>query len=125
MDLSPYFKSIVDQERDAIVICDLNDVVIYMNPAAKISYHKHNNGDLVGRSLLACHNAASCEAIENVKNWFLASESHNLIYTFHNEKQNKDVYMVALRDGNGSLIGYYEKHEFRNPETMKRYDFTE
>ena len=35
--------------------------------------------------------------------------------------QNKDVYMVALRDA-GKLIGYYEKHEYRNAEMMKLYD---
>ena len=32
-----------------------------------------------------------------------------------------DVYMVALRE-EGRLIGYYEKHEYRNAETMKQYD---
>lgn len=32
------------------------------------------------------------------------------------------VYMVALRDDAGKLIGYYEKHECRNRETMKIYD---
>ena len=61
------------------------------------------------------------ENIKKVVEWFAADESHNIVYTFHNEKQNKDVYMVALRD-NGRLIGYYEKHEYRNLETMKRYD---
>ena len=30
--------------------------------------------------------------------------------------------MVALRDENGELIGYYEKHEYRNLETAKLYD---
>ena len=30
----------------------------------------------------------------------------------------------ALRDEDGTLIGYYEKHEYRDPETMPRYDFT-
>lgn len=30
--------------------------------------------------------------------------------------------MIALRDGK-DLIGYYEKHEYRNEETMKFYDF--
>jgi hypothetical protein len=30
--------------------------------------------------------------------------------------------MVALRNDAGKMIGYYEKHEFRNPETMKMYD---
>jgi hypothetical protein len=43
--------------------------------------------------------------------------------TFYNEKQNKDVYMVALRDDTGELIGYYEKHEYRNREMMERYDY--
>ena len=33
--------------------------------------------------------------------------------------------MVALRDGNGRLIGYYEKHEYRNVETREKYKFNE
>lgn len=52
---------------------------------------------------------------------FAEDESHNIVYTFHNEEQNKDVYMVALHE-NGKLIGYHEKHEYRNRETMKLYD---
>ena len=64
----------------------------------------------------------SQKRIQQVIDWFAADESHNLIYTSHNEKQNKDVYMVALRDVEGKLIGYYEKHEFRNAETMEKYD---
>jgi hypothetical protein len=44
------------------------------------------------------------------------------VHTFRNEKENKDVYMIALRDDEGELIGYYEKHEYRNIETMKLYD---
>ncbi len=46
-----------------------------------------------------------------------------MIYTSRNEKENKDVYMVALRDDDGKLIGYYEKHEYRDQETAKMYDF--
>jgi hypothetical protein len=29
--------------------------------------------------------------------------------------------MVALRDEKGALIGYYEKHEYRNRETAELY----
>ena len=65
----------------------------------------------------------SLQRIQQVVDWFAASPEHNIIYTHHNEKQNKDVYMVALRDADGTLIGYYEKHEFRSPETMERYAF--
>lgn len=121
MELSQFFKSIIDQDRAAVVICDLQHTIIYMNPAAKAQYNKH--GDLTGSSLLDCHNEKSNEMIKKVVAWFGESKEHNLIYTFHNEKQNKDVYMVALRNESGELIGYYEKHEYRNRETMNFYNF--
>lgn len=53
----------------------------------------------------------------------MESKEHNRMYTFYNEKENKDVYMVALRDEQGELIGYYEKHEYRNREQGEPYDF--
>ena len=31
--------------------------------------------------------------------------------------------MIALRDEEKKLIGYYEKHEYRDKETAKLYDF--
>jgi hypothetical protein len=31
--------------------------------------------------------------------------------------------MIALRDGKGNLIGYYEKHEYRNRDITPFYDF--
>ena len=52
----------------------------------------------------------------------MKSTEHNRVYTFYNEKENKDVYMIALRDGTGTLIGYYEKHEYRNREQGALYD---
>ena len=120
IDIS-FFKSIIDQDRSAVVICNLKHEIIYMNPAAIENYGKRGGDKLIGQSLLECHNPESREKIQQVVDWFAAEESHNIVYTFHNEKQNKDVYMVALRDG-GRLIGYYEKHEYRNMETMKLYD---
>ena len=116
-----FYKSIVDQDRASVVICNLKHEIIYMNPAAVTSYAKRGGDKLIGRSLLDCHNPESRDRIQQVVDWFAADESHNIVYTFHNEKQNKDVYMVALRD-EGKLIGYYEKHEYRNSETMKPYD---
>ena len=78
---------------------------------------------MVGKRLLAGHNEQSNEMIRKIVSWFADSKEHNMIHTFYNEKQNKDVYMVALRDEDGELLGYYEKHEFRNKETAKMYDF--
>ena len=123
MELSKFFKIIIDQDRSAVVICNLNHEIIYMNPTAIERYAKHGGAELVGKSLLDCHNPQSCQMINRVLGWFGEGKENNIVYTYHNEKENKDVYMVALRDDDGALIGYYEKHEYRNAETAKLYDF--
>lgn len=122
MELSQYFKSIIDQDRCAVVICNLQHEILYMNPSAKARYAKSGSAQLVGKSLMGCHNEKSCEKIEKVIQWFEKDADNNIVYTFRNEKENKDVYMVALRDDDGKLIGYYEKHEYRTAETAKLYD---
>lgn len=123
IELSKYFRSIIEQDRCAVVICNLNHEIIYMNPAAAARYAKSGGGELVGKNLLDCHNNESREQIKKVILWFEESTEHNIIYTFRNEKENKDVYMVALRDTDGTLIGYYEKHEYRNVEKDELYHF--
>lgn len=123
--LGKMFKSLVDQEDTSVVMCDLNHTIVYMNPAAVRNYAKRGGAKLIGRSLLDCHNEKSAEAIKKIVNWFSESSEHNRIFTFHNEKQNKDVYMIALRDEKGVLVGYYEKHIFRDRETASAYDFSE
>ena len=102
-DLNAYFKSVIDQDTASVVLCDLNHTIVYMNPAAIRNYAKHGGAALIGRSLLHCHNASSNSRIQEVVDWFAASPEHNIIYTYHNEKQNKDVYMVALRDEDGQM----------------------
>lgn len=123
MNMDKYFQSVIDQDRCAVVLCNLEHEIIYMNPAAVSRYAKRGGADLVGKNLLDCHGAPSGEQIKKVVAWFLESREHNIMYTFYNEKENKDVYMVALRDESGTLIGYYEKHEYRNRETEPFYSF--
>ncbi len=115
--LNKLFKSILEQDRAPIVVCDMDSIIVYMNPSAKERYHR----DLTGSSLKDCHNAKSNEMIEKVLAWFDESKDNNIIYTYHSDKENKDVYMVALRDDDKNLIGYYEKHEYRNRETVGLY----
>ena len=123
MELAKYFQSIIEQDQCAVVICNPEHEIIYMNPAAVARYARRGGAKLVGCSLLECHNEKSGEMIKKVVGWFAESKDHNIIYTSHNIKENKDVYMVALRDENGALIGYYEKHEYRNTETDEPYCF--
>ena len=123
MELFPFFKSVLEQDRSAVVLCDLEHTILYMNPAAGERYAKSGGMALVGQSLLNCHPLQANDMIYRVVEWFQADQTHNLVYTFRNEKENKDVYMVALRDDGGKLIGYYEKHEYRDREPMELYDF--
>lgn len=116
--MEQYFKSIIDQDRAPVVVCDLDSTIVYMNPASIQKYR----ADLTGRNLKQCHNADSNEKIDRVLAWFRESIDHNIVYTSRNDRENKDVYMVALRDDNGALIGYYEKHEYRNREKARLYD---
>ncbi len=115
--LHQMFKSIIEQDTAPIVVCDMQSVIVYMNPAAIRQYHR----DLTGQSLKDCHNQESNRKIDQVLDWFLKSKDNHIVFTYHDPKKNKDVYMVALRDYEGNLIGYYEKHECRNHETMPQY----
>ena len=121
MELTHFFKSVLEEDKNPIVICDMHHKIIYMNPAACKQYSKRGGAALLGRNLLDCHNTKSVEQIERILEWFQASRCNNRIHTFYNEKENKDGYMIALRDEQGTLIGYYEKHEYRNRETEPFY----
>lgn len=122
MELSVFFKSVLEEDRCAVVLCDTEHRIVYMNPAACARYQKWGGKALLGRSLLDCHNAASRERIAAVLAFFAASPANNRVHTFYNGAENKDVYMIALRDGDGALIGYYEKHEYRDRDRTPLYE---
>lgn len=120
-DLNKIYKSVLDADRAPVVICDLEHIIIYMNPSAVEHYGRFGGKALLGKNLLDYHNERSRELILKVVARFKSSEDNDIVYTFHNPKENKDVYMVALRDEDKKLIGYYEKHEYRERETMEMY----
>ena len=121
MELSQFFKSIIDQDPMPVVICDLNNIIVYMNPAAVENYEDEGGEKLIGLLIFDCHSHASVEKIDRVVKWFAQSPDHNIMHTFYNEKKCKDGYMVALRDDGGNLIGYYEKHELRKRDETPFY----
>ncbi len=125
MELAVFFKSVLEEDPCAVVLCDIAHRIVYMNPAACTRYQKWGGSALIGRSLLDCHNAASVERIKQVLAFFKASSANNRVHTYYNGAENKDVYMIALRDGEGVLIGYYEKHEYRNRDTSPLYEMIE
>ena len=81
--LHQMFKSVIDQDRAAVVICDTEHTIVYMNPAAVQNYANRGGAELVGKSLLACHNEQSNEMIRKIVSWFADSKEHNMIHTFY------------------------------------------
>jgi len=122
MELNNIFKAILEADKAHIVVCDTEHTIIYMNKAADANYHKWGGHSLVGKSIFDCHNSQSRETIIKVTDWFRADKNNNVVHTFFNEKKNNDVYMIALRDDDGNLIAYYEKHECRTRDNMPFYD---
>lgn len=116
-----FFKSLIDQDTNPIVLCDTAHVIRYMNPAAVETYGKYGGKALLGKSVMDCHKPASREAIQKVLTWFAADKANNRVHTMYVENEKLDVYMVALRDDTGNLIGYYEQQIFRTPDAADFY----
>lgn len=123
INLNQYLKSVIDADLQPVVICNLEHTVIYMNTSAIKRYAKWGGSDLIGRNLMDCHNEDSQKKMIKCLEWFEQDTENNIVFTFHHPKDNADVYVVALRDELGRLIGYYEKHESRNLENTERYCF--
>ena len=119
MELFGFFKSIMEQEEAPVVICNMEHTVVYMNPASLKRY----GVNLTGKSIKNCHNDYANKMIDKVCDWFKESKDNNKVFTSRNDKENKDVYMIALRNTDGELIGYYEKHEYRDAEKSELYSF--
>ena len=93
--------------KDPFLFVDTHHIIRYMNRAAQSHYREGHN--LIGRSLLDCHNEASCRVILEIFKIFQEStEEERLI----SENQKGCIYMRAVRDERGRLLGYYERYEW-------------
>ena len=116
MNLTPFFKGIIDSDDQAVVICNTQHEIIYMNPAAVKRYEKSGGAQLVGKSVLDCHNPRSVEIIRRNIEIMTNDKGVNKIFEAHSTKNggNYDIYTTAIRNEDGELIGYYEKFEDKN-----------
>ena len=58
--LNKLLKSVLDQDTAPVVVCDMDDSIVYMNASAIKRYHK----DLTGRSIKDCHPPKANEMID-------------------------------------------------------------
>ena len=64
---------------------------------------------IIGNSLFNCHNESTKPKIEN----FLrrADEGEDEMFETYNRKTGEREFFVPVRDQDGKVIGYFERHE--------------
>lgn len=97
--------AILDSLTDPILFADTGHITRYMNRAAMTHYTGGEN--LIGRSVLACHNEESQRIMIEILAAMRDGEEERLIT---DDKENR-IYMRAVRSPDGGLLGYYERYE--------------
>ena len=100
-----FLAAVLDSLKDPVVVADTLHVTRYMNRAALAHYDQ--GADLIGRSLLDCHNAQSQQMILDI--W--AAMHHGLEEQLITDGEKARIYMRAVRGADGELLGYFERYE--------------
>jgi two-component system response regulator HydG len=114
MDLSQYWKTVIDTLQDGVMVVDPRGVVLFMNPAAE-RLTGYRSDELVGRScrMLDC---TGCRIIGKgaAEQWcgLYAEGDVRAKKCLITNKQNRSVNVIKnaaiLRDENGAVIGAVE-----------------
>jgi len=99
---------ILDAYVYEIVFVDRQHVVRYMNKTAKQRYGERVQ---VGNSLFNCHNAHSRGKIEAFLKRADAGEAE--MFELLNGKTGEREFFVPVRNDQGEVIGYFERHEMQ------------
>ncbi len=97
--------AILDSLKDPLLFADTDHVTRYMNQAA-VEYYDEGR-ELIGRSLLDCHNERSQQNMVEILAAMHAGEEERLI----TDNKKRRIYMRAVRDQDGRVLGYYERYE--------------
>ena len=113
----PLMAALLDSLKDPLLFADTQHVIRYMNKTAIA--HFDDGAALLGRSLLDCHNENSRRKIIEISAAMQVGEDERLI----SEDDQQRIYMRAVRDADGKLLGYYERYEpFARPSSPDKTD---
>jgi PAS domain-containing protein len=107
-----FMAAILDSLKDPILFADTEHVTRYMNKAAVAHYEE--GGALIGRSLMDCHNEQSQKTMIEI---LAAMRNEGLEEQLITDDEEHRIYMRAVRDVGGKVLGYYERYE---PPRVKR-----
>ena len=108
-------EALLDAYAYEIVFVDRDHIVQYMNKTAK---ERYEGRVFIGRSLFNCHNEGSKAKIEEFLRRADAGEDE--MFETLNGKTGEREFFVPVRDTDGKVIGYFERHEMPwSEETCK------
>ncbi len=84
----------------AVTVCDTEGIIIYMNDKSKETFSSY--GDLVGKSLIPCHNENSKKMIAR-----LLETGGTNVYTIDKKGQKKMIYQTVWKQ-DGKVAGLVE-----------------
>ena len=102
---APLLAALLDSVKDPFLFADTDHIIRYMNKAAIT--HFEAGEALLGSHVFDCHNATSQRQISEILEAMWAGENERLI----TDNQEHRIFMRAVRDGEGNLLGYYERYE--------------
>jgi PAS domain-containing protein len=105
-----FLSALLDSLKDPVLVADTEHTVFYMNQAA-VAYYEEGES-LLGRSLLECHDARSCDMILEI---LTAMQQEGLEEQLITDNEKHRIFMRAVRDPGGRLLGYYERYEPPSP----------
>ena len=96
----------ITQSIMAAILDSLKGPVLFADTDHITRYYTDGK-DQIGRSLLECHNERSQAMMVEI----LAAMHQGLEERLITEEEEYRVYMRAVRDPSGRLLGYYERYE--------------
>jgi len=104
MDRS-FYESLLNSIKDPILVDDTNHIVQYMNKSAIAHYCEGEK--LLKTNLLECHNEESQKMMVEI----LVEMQNGLEEKLITDNKKYRIFMRAVRDTDGNLIGYFERYE--------------
>ena len=98
-------SAMLDSLKHSFMFADTDHVIRYMNPAATANYKQGES--LLGTNLLDCHNEQSGAMILEI----FAEMQDGLDEKLITDNEKHRIYMRAVRDEDGNVLGYYERYE--------------
>lgn len=102
------YAAALESLHDPFVLVDTEHVIRFINEAGALNYAKWGGRELLGKSLMDCHNEQSQAEIREIVAAMQQGEDERLV----SENEQRRTYMRAVRAQDGTLLGYYERYEW-------------